>query len=46
LGLSIVQRIVDGHQGTVTAGSRPDGGAVFTVVLPAADERPAGVARS
>jgi PAS domain S-box-containing protein len=46
LGLSIVQRIVDGHQGTVTAGSRPDGGAVFTVVLPAADEGPPGVAGS
>ncbi|HXB53410.1 MAG TPA: PAS domain S-box protein [Vicinamibacteria bacterium] len=38
LGLSIVQRIVDGHGGTVTAGSRPDGGAVFTVVLPAGEE--------
>jgi PAS domain S-box-containing protein len=46
LGLSIVQRIVDGHGGTVTAGSRPDGGAVFTVVLPAGDEGPPGGARS
>jgi PAS domain S-box-containing protein len=40
LGLSIVQRIVDGHGGSVTAGSRPDGGAVFTVFLPAGDEAP------
>ena len=45
LGLSIVQRIVDGHGGTVAAGSRPDGGAVFTVVLPAGDEGPQGGAR-
>jgi len=35
LGLSIVQRIVEEHQGHVTAGNRPGGGAVITVQLPA-----------
>jgi PAS domain S-box-containing protein len=34
LGLSIVRRIVEEHGGSVTAGNRPEGGAVFTVWLP------------
>ena len=34
LGLSIVSAIVAAHQGSVAAGDRPDGGAVFTVTLP------------
>jgi len=37
LGLSIVQRLVEDHDGTVTAGNQPGGGAVFTVFLPAAE---------
>ena len=35
LGLSIVREIVRAHGGTVAARNRPDGGAVFTVRLPA-----------
>ncbi len=35
LGLSIVREIVDAHRGTVTACSRPGGGGVFTVRMPA-----------
>lgn len=34
LGLSIVQRIVDQHQGEITAANRPEGGAAVTVRLP------------
>jgi PAS domain S-box-containing protein len=41
LGLSIVQRIVEDHDGTVTADNGPLGGAVFTVFLPSAE--PSGV---
>jgi PAS domain S-box-containing protein len=33
LGLPIVQRIVEGHGGRVTAANRPGGGALFTVTL-------------
>jgi two-component system OmpR family sensor kinase len=39
LGLSIVREIVRAHEGTVEAANRPDGGAVFTVRLPAAPVR-------
>jgi len=34
LGLSIAQRIIDAHGGTLTAANRPDGGALFTATLP------------
>ncbi|MFE6632126.1 ATP-binding protein, partial [Streptomyces rochei] len=34
LGLAIVTENVRLHGGSVRAGNRPDGGAVFTVVLP------------
>lgn len=44
LGLSIVDRIVRAHGGTVSATSRPGEGAEFTVRIPAArEERPATV---
>jgi PAS domain S-box-containing protein len=35
LGLSIVQRIVEEHRGTVSVGNRPEGGAEVRVCLPA-----------
>jgi signal transduction histidine kinase len=34
LGLSIVQAIVERHQGTVTAANAPDGGAIFEIRIP------------
>ena len=34
LGLSIVKHLVELHDGQVSVANRPDGGAVFTVVLP------------
>ena len=37
LGLAIVAAIVDAHGGTVSAAGAPDGGAVFSVALPAGD---------
>jgi len=37
LGLAIVQGIVSAHGGEVRAETRPDGGATFTVALPALD---------
>lgn len=35
LGLSIAQAIVNNHSGYITASNAPDGGAIFTVYLPA-----------
>jgi two-component system sensor histidine kinase TctE len=37
LGLAIAKSIVDLHEGRITVSNRPDGGARFTVRLPAAD---------
>jgi len=37
LGLSIVQRTVEEHHGTLSAGNRPGGGAVVAVRLPATE---------
>ena len=37
LGLAIVAAIVAAHDGRVRAENAPDGGALFTVALPAAD---------
>jgi two-component system sensor histidine kinase BaeS len=34
LGLSIVKAIVERHGGTIHAANAPDGGAIFTIVLP------------
>jgi two-component system sensor histidine kinase HydH len=35
LGLSICRRVAESHGGTIVGANRPDGGAVFTVRLPA-----------
>lgn len=40
LGLSIVRTIVEMHQGTVAAGNRAEGGALFTVRIPIAPSLP------
>ncbi len=36
LGLSICQRVIRDHHGTLTGENRPEGGALFTIALPAA----------
>ena len=43
LGLSIVSKIVDGHQGSIRVENAPGGGAVFTIFFPL-DETEAGEA--
>jgi signal transduction histidine kinase len=39
IGLAVVRRIVEAHGGKVAAAARPEGGARFTVRLPAAEPR-------
>ena len=39
LGLAVVKRIIDGHQGEVTATPNPDRGSTFTVRLPPRRDR-------
>ncbi len=49
LGLAIVRQVAEQHGGTVTAGNAPDGGAVFTLslpALPAARDNGSGVGRT
>lgn len=38
MGLSVCHTIVETHQGTITASNRPEGGALFTINLPLAQE--------
>lgn len=39
LGLAIAHRLIEAHDGRMSARNAPDGGAVFTIVLPRAVER-------
>jgi signal transduction histidine kinase len=41
LGLAIAKSIVDLHEGRIAVTNRPEGGARFTVRLPAAEQPPA-----
>jgi signal transduction histidine kinase len=45
LGLAIAKSIVDLHEGRITVTNRPEGGARFSVRLPAAAETPIGTER-
>jgi len=38
LGLSIVHKTIINHHGSITCRNHPDGGACFTVILPAGEE--------
>lgn len=40
LGLSIVSKIIDGHQGSIRVDDAPGGGAVFTIFFPLEEEFP------
>jgi two-component system NtrC family sensor kinase len=40
LGLAITYGIIQEHGGTITAGNVPEGGALFTIALPAVEEGP------
>jgi two-component system sensor histidine kinase HydH len=40
LGLSIVSKIIDGHQGSIRVDDAPGGGAVFTIFFPMEEELP------
>jgi two-component system sensor histidine kinase KdpD len=40
LGLTIVKGFVEAHGGTVTAGNRPEGGAIFSMRLPQPEKPP------
>jgi K+-sensing histidine kinase KdpD len=37
LGLSIARRLMEAHHGRITARNRPEGGAIFTLELPAGE---------
>ncbi|MEJ0104842.1 MAG: ATP-binding protein [Bacteroidota bacterium] len=39
IGLAIVKKIVENHNGIITATGHPDNGAAFTIYLPATPER-------
>jgi len=41
LGLAITREIVHLHEGEISAGNHPDGGAVFTVLVPRRQRPPA-----
>ena len=38
LGLTVARRVARDHGGTLTAANRPEGGARFTLTLPAAED--------
>ena len=40
LGLAICRAVAEAHGGSITAGKRPGGGAVFRVTLPIGGEAP------
>ena len=42
IGLAIVRTIVDAHEGSINARNHPDGGAIFTVILPVSHARESG----